>query len=214
MRRDLNHRMSHGLRMSLEVDKNLKLVVSDEVAIEDFQDKSLVFLAEQLRLIEVNKTAKMILDNVNGRLSVIEVIRVTENELGVESDTFLKESIHLISGFISDGVLIPSVKINLSGELKMSKSTKFMANPDVSSRVEDEDGAILFNPDSDSTQVINPIGLDIWRSIEKHPRLLSGVVSHIKDIYEDAPEDQVEKDVEIFIKDLHAKGFIGEVVDD
>ena len=96
----------------------------------------------------------------------------------------------------------------------MSDSTKFMANPDVSCRIEDEEGAILFNPDSDSTQVINPIGLDIWKSIERNPRTLSEVISHIVDIYENVPAENVEEDVEGFIMNLHSKGFIGEVVDE
>ena len=96
----------------------------------------------------------------------------------------------------------------------MSELKKWLANPDVSCRVEDEDGAILFNPDIDSTQVINPIGLDIWRLIEKHPKRIEQVVSDIKEMYEDAPKDKVEKDVEEFIKDLITKGFIGEIIDE
>ncbi len=96
----------------------------------------------------------------------------------------------------------------------MNNEKKWLANPDVSCRIEDEDGAILFNPDTDSIQVINPIGLDIWRSVEKDPRTLSEVVSQIKEIYEDVPDDKVEKDVEEFINNLHIKGFIGEVADE
>ena len=89
-----------------------------------------------------------------------------------------------------------------------------MANPDVSCRTEDEEGAILFNPDSDSTQVINPIGLDIWKSLERHPRTLSEVISHIMDIYENVPEDNIKEDIENFVMKLHSKGFIGEIIDD
>lgn len=96
----------------------------------------------------------------------------------------------------------------------MKNKKKYLANPDVSCRVEDEDGAILFNPDTDSTQVINTIGLDIWRSIEKDPKSLEDVVLYIKDIYEDVPESDVERDVEEFVLDLHGKGFIGELVDE
>ena len=200
--------------MFLGLDEKLKLKISDEVAIEEFDNKSLVFLAEQLRLIEVNETARRIIENVDGRFNMQEVVKATEKNLKIESDAFYSEGIELIYSLISDGVLIPSVKINLNGEINMSENNKFMANPDVSCRVEDEDGAILFNPDNDSTQVINSIGLDIWRSVGKLPRTLSEVVSHIRDIYTDAPEDNVEKDVNDFVMDLHAKGFIGEIVDE
>ncbi len=181
---------------------------------EDFQNISLIFLADQMRLMEINPTARKVLDYTDSKKTIYEVTEQIQDELNVKSNSFRKDMLDLISTFIESGVLNTVVRLKYEGEFKMNETTKYMANPDVSCRIEDEDGAILFNPDNDSTQVVNPIGLDIWRSVEKLPRSLNEIVIHIKEIYEDAPEDQVEKDVENFILNLHSKGFIGEVVDE
>jgi len=95
----------------------------------------------------------------------------------------------------------------------MGKSSSLLANPDVSLR-EEEDGAILFNADTNALLVINPIGLVIWKFIKVHPRTLADIVSHLVEACEDAPLDQVEVDVEKFVADLQSKGFVGEVVDE
>ena len=200
--------------MPLRIDQELKYSINEEVAIEDFPDISLLFLASQLRLLEINNTTKRVLTLMDGRKSIQEIINKIGDEFYVYPEEINLEISEVIANMISEGVLYPNVELKVYGEINMSENTKFMANPDVSCRIEDEEGAILFNPDSDSTQVINPIGLDIWRSLERHPRSLSEVISHLKEIYEDVPEDNVGKDVEEFIKNLHSKGFIGEVVDE
>jgi len=196
------------------IDQRLKYSVSGEVTVEEFPGAFLVFLARQLRLIEINRTAKMVLDLMDGERTIGEIVHRIASEFDIDENTVGIDVSGILFDMISEGVICPEVKLRINGELNMSENKKFMANPDVSCRIEDEDGAILFNPDSDSTQVINPIGLDIWRSVERHPRFLSEVVAHIKDLYEDAPENEVEKDVEEFVMNLHAKGFVGEVVDE
>ncbi len=195
------------------IDENLKFSISAEVAIEDFNEVSLVFLAEQLRLLEINRTTKTILDQMDGKTSAKDIIKGISAEFKEDKDKIKSDISEIILNMIFEGVIYPEVKFIKNGELNMSKKTKFLVNPDVSCRIEDDDGAILFNPDSDSAQIVNTIGLDIWRALEKLPKTLDEVVSNIKDIYENAPSDDVEKDVISFVKDLHAKGFIGEVVD-
>ena len=46
--------------MNSVIDETLKYSVSEEVAIEDFSDSSLVFLAEQLRLLEHGLKIKIV----------------------------------------------------------------------------------------------------------------------------------------------------------
>ena len=91
---------------------------------------------------------------------------------------------------------------------------KWLVNPHVSCRVEDEDGAILYNPENDATQVINPVGLDIWRSIEKKSRTVSEIIMFLQKQYMEIPGDQVEKDVSEFVSNLSRRGFVGELLDD
>lgn len=200
--------------MSLRIDENLKYSVHEEVAIENFPEISLLFLSKQLRLIKINKTAGKIIDLMDGHNRIHEIIKKISSEFDMEEENVRLEVLELISNMISEGAIYPEVKLLKNGEKIMSKTPKFMANPDVSCRIEDEDGAILFNPDSDSTQIINPIGLEIWRFLERHPGTLSKVVSYIKDICENAPADEVKKDVNEFVMNLHSKGFIGEVIDE
>ena len=77
----------------------------------------------------------------------------------------------------------------------MDKSSSLLANPDVSLR-EEEDGAILFNADTNALLVINPIGLVIWQFIKVHPRTRSDIASHLKETCDGVPPDQVEADVD------------------
>jgi hypothetical protein len=200
--------------MKTEIDENLIYSVHEEVAIEDFAEVSLLFLAEQLHLIKINKTARKIIDLMDGSTKIHQIIKKISTEFNMDEENIRPEILALILNMISENVIYPEVKLLKNGRKLMSKAPKFMANPDVSLRIEDDDGAILFNPDSDSTQIINPIGLEIWKFLERQPNTLAKVVSYIKDIYDDAPKDEVEKDVEDFIMNLHSKGFIGEIVDD
>lgn len=94
----------------------------------------------------------------------------------------------------------------------MDKSAVLLANSRISLR-EEEDGTVLFNAEMDGLQIINPIGLLIWRYIQVHPRTRSEIASHLMEICEGVPAVQVEKDVDEFVSELQGKGFIGEVVD-
>jgi Coenzyme PQQ synthesis protein D (PqqD) len=99
----------------------------------------------------------------------------------------------------------------LKGKL-MTETPRYLVNPDVSCREEGPDeGAILFNPDTDSVLVINATGLLIWRAMEK-PRTRQEVVEVLMDNCIDAPADQVDADVQAFLQSLQPRGFIGEVV--
>jgi len=196
------------------IDKDLKYSVSDEVIIEEFPDTFLLFCAKKLKLLKINSVTKLILDLMNGVRSIGEIVETIAEKFKLNKDEIDCDVSKTVFKMISEDVIFPVVKIIYNGELNMDENTKLMANPDVSCRIEDEDGAILFNPDTDSTQIINPIGLDIWRALEKHPKTLADVVSHIKNLYKDAPSDQVGKDIKDFILNLHEKGFIGEIVDE
>ena len=93
------------------------------------------------------------------------------------------------------------------------ESALYLANPDVSCRVEGPDeGAILFNPDTDAILVINPVGLLIWQALDQ-PRTPAGIVAHVMENCEDVPTDQVAADVEAFLQSLQPGGFVGEVLE-
>ena len=89
---------------------------------------------------------------------------------------------------------------------------KYLVNPDVSFRQEDDDGGILFNPDTDSLEVVNPVAAEIWKFLAA-PRTQAEVAAHLCAVCADAPREQVEKDVAEFIGSLAQKGYIGVVAE-
>jgi hypothetical protein len=198
----------------IKLNENFRYVLHEEAAIEDFDDGSLVFLCKQLQLIEINKTARKILEMMDGKQNLKKIIKSTALNFRISEEEAREDILRLVDEMGSKGVLKPIVKLRMNGRRKMEKKTNFLANPDVSFREENEDGALLFNPDTDALQIINPIGQLIWKFLTAHPRTRDDVIGHIKEMCEDVPDDKVEADVDEFLKDLHNKGFIGEVVDD
>ena len=93
-------------------------------------------------------------------------------------------------------------EINLTG--------KVAANPTVSCRIEGGDGALLFNPDTDNTLLINPVGLSVWTFLAQ-PHTVDDIVSYLTTLFSDNPDHSVVKqDVETFICEL-VPDFVSEV---
>ena len=90
-------------------------------------------------------------------------------------------------------------------------AARYLRNPDVVLREEDEDGGLLFNPDTNQVKVINPTGLFIWQHCDGQNGL-DGIVKGLIETFEDAPADQVGQDVQEFLVGMLQSGFIGTVV--
>jgi hypothetical protein len=92
----------------------------------------------------------------------------------------------------------------------ISLNGQITANPVVSCRIEGDDGAILFNADTDSTLLINPTGIIVWNFLNQ-PRTVEEIVEYINKSYSNSPDHaSVRKDIETFVTDL-APDFITEV---
>ncbi|MBN1954679.1 MAG: PqqD family peptide modification chaperone [Anaerolineae bacterium] len=83
----------------------------------------------------------------------------------------------------------------------------YIANPDVSYR-EEEDGAILFNPDTDEVLVINVTGQLVWQALAR-PMSCGGIAAALIAQCENVPQDQVAQDVDEFVAELLGRGFAG-----
>ena len=93
-------------------------------------------------------------------------------------------------------------EINLTGIV--------IANPVVSCRIEGDGGALLFNPDTDDTLLINPVGLSIWKFLAQ-PHTIDDIVSYLIMTFSGSLDHSaVKQDVETFIREL-APDFISEV---
>jgi len=87
-------------------------------------------------------------------------------------------------------------------------ASRYVQNPDVNLREEDEDGALLFNPDTDRVELLNSTGLYIWKLCAEG-RTISEVVAAFKADFDELPEDEVASHVEEYINQMVDSGFLG-----
>lgn len=180
---------------------NLRFRLRDEASIEDFGGRSLVLLCDSLRMREINAVARRILALLDGERTVKDI-----QELVAAAPEPVPEALLQME---EQGIVRRVLKLRLERPEHMSDA-KYLVNPDVSFRQEDDDGGILFNPDADLLEVINPTAVAIWTFLAA-PRTQAEVVAHLCDVCEGASRAQVEKDVGEFLEPLLKKGFIGVV---
>ena len=185
----------------------------DDVALAAFPGTTVAFQASDCRMLELNDIAAAILTAVASPASEQELVGVlarTENIAHAE----------VRPGELRDVLAelhrLRLVKRRVDGlwqhkeRLSMTEQTRFLANPDVSCRIEDDDGAILYNPDVQSCQVINAVGLELWQYLSE-PRRRDELVEHLCATYDGATPADAASDVGPFLDQLLAYGFVGEV---
>jgi hypothetical protein len=91
-----------------------------------------------------------------------------------------------------------------------SPSERYIRNPDAVIHEEDPDGALVFNPDTDQIKVLNQTGVFIWRICDGSHEVES-IIARVRETFDKVPEDQVSGQVQDFINDMVASGFIGTV---
>ena len=85
---------------------------------------------------------------------------------------------------------------------------KYLCNPDVVLREEDEDGGLLFNPDTNQVKVVNTTGLFIWKqfaSANQPEAVAAAIISN----FDEAPAEVVPADLREFLDEMIQSGFIG-----
>ena len=92
----------------------------------------------------------------------------------------------------------------------IAKDLPLLCNPDVVLREEDEDGGLLFNPDNNAVKIVNSTGLFIWKQF-KSVNAPEKVDAEVLKNFEDATPEVVLADLEEFLQDMLATGFIGKV---
>jgi len=82
-----------------------------------------------------------------------------------------------------------------------NKDGRYVSNPVVSCGDEGDDGAILFNPDTDDTIVINQTGKSVWQFLQT-PSTSGEVASYLETKYDVGAEHKPAEEVEAFLKTL------------
>lgn len=89
------------------------------------------------------------------------------------------------------------------------KAVQYLCNPDVVLREEDQDGGLLFNPDTNQVKVVNATALYIWKQFAEINRV-DVVAEGLQQNFEDAPADVIHTDLQEFLDEMIQSGFIGE----
>ena len=89
-------------------------------------------------------------------------------------------------------------------------SSLYMHNPDVIVKEEDEDGALVFNPETDRILVLNPTAFFVWKQCDGS-RTMADIVQTVADKFEGVPQDEMESQVATYINEMVAASFIGTV---
>lgn len=173
----------------------------NDVTIEDFDGRSLVLLGGALELREINAAARAILERVDGKRTVADIAAETGMPVGRVAEALLEME--------QQGVVRRVVTLIKERPGNMSEA-RYLADPDVSFRTEDDDGGLLYNPETDTLEVINPVAVEIWKFLSA-PHTRSEVAAHLAEVCEGAVPEQVERDVAEFLDGMVQKGFIGVV---
>jgi len=81
-----------------------------------------------------------------------------------------------------------------------------MAKPGVLLKEEDDKWGILYDPDTDLSFTINPVGIFIWKQL-KTPSTAKHLLSKVKETFTNVPLE-VEADVIDLIKHLQEKNLV------
>lgn len=181
----------------------LRYALRKDVAIEDFGERSLALRCDVLELREINAGGRKILERVDGKRTVADIARATDMAADEVAAALLEME--------RQGIVRQAVAWSKERPVNVSEA-KYLADPDVSFRPEDDDGAILYNAETDVLDVINPTAAEIWKLLAA-PRTQAEIVAHLLAVCEGADREQVERDVRDFLESMRSKGFIGVVAE-
>jgi hypothetical protein len=189
--------------------------VSSKVVFERFEDGALALCLKDRQLSELNAIARDMIDLTDGQRSLEKVVSALADKYQTQ-ETELLSNVTGLYKQLAEQKIVELVRTPKSGKenFKMSPApaltNRYICNPDVVLREEDEDGGLLFNPDTNQVKVINATGLFIWRQYSD-AHLLDDVVSEVKQAFDEVPMEQVVQDVQEFTDEMLASGFIGTI---
>jgi len=100
---------------------------------------------------------------------------------------------------------------HLSQKNFINQDKRYQVNPVVSCG-EEEDGAVLYNPDTDNTSVVNLSGLNLWAFLQT-PHSTNEIVDYLLQNYSGVSVKQATEDTKLFVETL-APDFLLELNDD
>jgi len=189
--------------------------LSKNAVLETFDDGGLVLILPERRLVELNPSAVEIIRLLDGFRTPEQVADeiAKSNDIGhnISVTQINQDVLELCEELNQSGVLELQPDLQESLNMTTAVATQFLRNPDVVLREEDPDeGALLFNPDTNQVKVINTTGLFIWQQCGE-ARTLDEIVAEVQKGFDEVPSEQVAQDVQEFVDGMLATGFIGTV---
>lgn len=185
--------------------------LAPQVVLEVFDDGALILRLADRHLLELNLTASRILEFTDGTRNVNQVAELLAQAFEISPREALADTLELYEQMSAQGVVeMVDSTVTLPPDPATTLAVRYARNPDVVLREEDEDGGLLFNPDTNQVRVLNTTGLFIWKQCDGS-RDLDQIARALQESFEDAPSDQVNQDVREFVEEMVASGFIGTV---
>ena len=97
------------------VNENFRYSIQKEVVIEDFKDGSLVVLCKNKHMIEINHTARRVLDLMDGKRSLKQIIKTISLEYKLKDGCVGDDIQNLVNELVIRVVIKPVVKLNKKG---------------------------------------------------------------------------------------------------
>jgi hypothetical protein len=199
----------HSNRSENHLTENFKdtiLVLKRYFIVEYFDTGALLLNMHTRKITEINACEGWILRRLDGRHTLDHVAAefaaafALTHEEGFDRVTTICERLLKFQSLLE-------VRDSPKGDIMNVNVTRYIQNPDANLREEDEDGALLFNPDTDRVQLLSKTGLYIWKLCAE-ARTVNEIINAFKADFDEVPEDEVKTDVEEFLKQMVDNGFI------
>jgi hypothetical protein len=186
-----------------------------QVVMEGFEEGALLLRLEDRHLFELDPVTHFILLQTDGQRGTAHVADSYAKAFQVPYREALQETVSIYRELSAQRVIEVAEPCQGGKEiLRMEKapavSLRYIRNPDVVLREEDEEGGLLFNPDTGQIRVINPTGLFIWQQCDG-TRDLDEIATAMQEAFDEEapPADQLAEDLQTFVKEMVETGFIG-----
>lgn len=200
-----------GFSESIMITKSV-YSINKFAVIEDFVDESLAFIPGDRRMVRINSVNRNLLKYLDGKTTLNSIAAILSENYDISKDLLLEDFSKALQDLEQTGLVRNQRSLDVIYASEAMTDKTYLINRDISCRIEEPDGALLFNPATDAVKVINPVGLEIWQALE-YPRTMGEVVECLLNLFDDVPIEQISNDVQEFIESLVKDGFIGEVID-
>ncbi len=95
----------------------------------------------------------------------------------------------------------------MDDKLNIDLETRLAVNPNLVLRIEDDDCALLFDPDSGNVQMFNQTAVEIWQRLDGQ-RSLRQVLESLRDVY-DGMDSSADQQILELVDGLAKLGAVG-----